>query len=253
MSDLTNNISNTFKLMFKALIKPDNKLSLIPNWLSFSRTIIGFIIPIMAYSGASLIMVGSMLFLAEISDFLDGKIARMVVKEETKDGAMLDAVSDKIFSFLLMLSIIPTVPIFSLNVILEIAISVINGKMLAEGKIPKSNMLGKIKTWPLFIALGLSYMGLTISNPILFIVASGFSLGASCLECVNVKQYLDTYSKDEICDLVLDEASNNLSEEKDTLSYKFCKDNEISEITFDDLPKKDNCSKNKTLVKRRLH
>ena len=41
------------KLIFKSLINPKNKLSLIPNWLSFTRAIGGVAMPIMAYSGAS--------------------------------------------------------------------------------------------------------------------------------------------------------------------------------------------------------
>ena len=100
-------IKNTAKTFCKGLFKPNNKLSLIPNWLSFSRVIGGISIPIMAYTGAPLpLLFGNVTFLA-ISDFLDGLTARVIAKEETKEGAMLDAISDKIFSITLIIGILP--------------------------------------------------------------------------------------------------------------------------------------------------
>ena len=196
-------IKNTIKTFCKGLFKPDNKLSLIPNWLSFSRVIGGISIPIMAYTEAPLpLLFGNVTFLA-ISDFLDGLTARVIAKEETKEGAMLDAVSDKIFSIILIIGILPILPIFAINGVLEGGIALINGKLLANGGAPKSNLLGKVKIWPLSIALILGYLALAIqnlniagiTNETLLTLSTALSIGTIPLQGINIKQYFDEYKK----------------------------------------------------------
>ena len=196
-----NTITDTTKKFAKGLFNPDNKLSLIPNWLSFSRVIGGLAIPVMAYTNAPIsLFFGSISFLA-FSDFLDGFTARVIAKEETKEGAMLDAVSDKIFSLLLIIGILPTLPIFIINGALEGTIAAINAKLLANGGEPKSNILGKIKIWPLSIALALGYLGIvaqnlnlvTISSNTLLTISSAIGLGTIPLQIVNIKQYFNQY------------------------------------------------------------
>ena len=198
-----NTIKNTTQKFAKGLFNPDNKLSLIPNWLSFSRVIGGLAIPIMTYTGTPLpVLFGTISFLA-ISDFLDGKAARIIAKEETEEGAMLDAVSDKIFSLLLIIGIIPMLPVFAINGILESAIALINAKLLSKGGHPKSNLLGKAKIWPLSIALILGYLALAIqnlniagiTNETLLAISTAFSAGTIPLQSINIKQYLDEYKK----------------------------------------------------------
>lgn len=198
-----NTLKNTTKKFAKGLFNPDNKLSLIPNWLSFSRVIGGVAIPIMTYTGTSLpILFGTVSFLA-ISDFLDGKAARIIAKEETKEGAMLDAVSDKIFSLSLIIGILPAIPLFAINGALEGTIALINTKLLSKGGNPKSNLLGKIKIWPLSTALILGYLSLAIqdlnfmdiTNESLLAISTVLSLGTIPLQVVNIKQYIDEYKK----------------------------------------------------------
>jgi len=192
------NIKDTIRLMVKGLFYPDNKLSLIPNWVSASRAICGLIIPIMVFSGVSFEVLFGTIFYAAISDFLDGRLARILVREETPEGAMLDAISDKIFAILLMSFLIPFINTLAINLVLEGVIAVINGKILATGRTPKSNFIGKIKTWPLFAALGFSYLSLSLSNmgmdmSTLMNIASGLSLVSIPLEVASTKGYLDTY------------------------------------------------------------
>lgn len=196
-----NAIKNTIKTFAKGLFNPDNKLSLIPNWLSFSRVIGGLTIPIMAYTNAPLpLLFGNITFLA-ISDFLDGKAARLIAKEETKEGAMLDAVSDKIFSLLLIIGILPIIPVFAINGALEGTIALINAKLLAKGGKPQSNFLGKVKIWPLSIALILGYLAFAlqnlniagITNETLITLSTALSIGTIPLQTVNIKQYLSEY------------------------------------------------------------
>lgn len=198
-----NAIKNTTKKFIKGLFKPENKLSLIPNWLSFSRVIGGVIIPIMAYTNAPIsILFGTISFLS-ISDFLDGLTARKIAKEETKEGAMMDAVSDKIFSLLLIIGILPILPVFALNGILEGVIASINAKILAKGGNPKSNFLGKAKIWPLSISLILGYLSLAIgninilgiTNDILITFSTTLSLATLPLQAINIKEYFNEYKK----------------------------------------------------------
>lgn len=194
-------IKNTAKSFTKGLFKPDNKLSLIPNWLSFSRIIGGIAIPIMAYTGTSLpILFGTVSFLA-VSDFLDGKAARIIAKSETKEGAMLDAVSDKIFSLALIIGILPVMPVFAINGVLEGTIALVNAKLLSKGGSPKSNFLGKVKIWPLSIALVLGYLALAvqnlnivgITNKTLLTLSTILSVGTMPLQALNIKQYFEEY------------------------------------------------------------
>ncbi len=242
------NIKNTLCSMFKALFNPDNKLSLIPNWLSFSRAIGGPLIPFLTYSGAGFEVVFFTVLLVGLSDFLDGKVARLLVKEETKDGAMLDAISDKIFSISLMLGLLPVVPSMACNLIFEGATSVINGKILASGRTPKSSFIGKFKTWPLFISLGLAYTGLSFNGSVLGITASDFintagmfSIASIPLEALSTKKYLTEYLKPS-SEKVMEETPvlDNLEEEKNDelhtekkISYVLDKGDKNAVIVFE--------------------
>lgn len=196
-------IKNTTKKFIKGLFKPENKLSLIPNWLSFSRVIGGIMIPIMAYTNAPISMLFGTISFLSISDFLDGLAARKIAKKETKEGAMMDAVSDKIFSLLLIIGILPILPVFALNGILEGIIALINAKILAKGGNPKSNFLGKAKIWPLSISLILGYLSLAIgninilgiTNDLLITFSTTLSIATIPLQTINIKQYFNEYKK----------------------------------------------------------
>lgn len=196
-------IKDTTKNFAKGLLNPNNKLSLIPNWLSFSRVIGGFIIPIMAYTNAPLPMLFKVITFLALSDFLDGFTARIIAKEETKEGAMLDAVSDKIFSVLLIIGILPIMPIFAINGALEGKIALTNAKLLAQNGKPKSNLLGKVKIWPLSIALILAYLALAvqnlnisgITNETLIAASTALSIATMPIQIINIKQYSNDLKK----------------------------------------------------------
>lgn len=189
-------IKETSKKITKALFYPDNKKSIIPNWLSFSRLIGGITIPIIINKGASIKTIVKVTSFVALSDFFDGKIARLL-NAESEDGALLDVISDKFFSILLITGIIPNNKLFITNGILESAIAIINGKNLKEGGTPKSNLIGKIKIWPLSIALAMGYISLSIKNnnitninsDTLMNIASAFSLATIPLEIKNIKDY----------------------------------------------------------------
>lgn len=249
-----NAIKDTAKKFTKGLFKPDNKLSLIPNWLSFSRVIGGIAIPFITYTNAPLsLLFGSITFLA-VSDFLDGLAARKIAKEETAEGAMLDAVSDKIFSILLILGILPILPIFAINGVLEGVISIINVKLLSSGGKPKSNILGKVKIWPLSIALILGYLALAIqnlnlagiTNETLLTISTLLSAGTIPLQAINIKQYYDKYQtnkeKIEIKEEKEEKIENQILNEKTKEKQKTPKlllDKSSHQAIFYEIPKEE--------------
>lgn len=195
-------VRDTSKKLCKALFYPDNKKSLIPNWLSFVRAIGGMAIPILSYNNASLTtLAGTTAFIAT-SDLLDGKIARML-NAQSEDGALLDVISDKIFAMLLIIGIIPRNSLFLLNGLLEGVISSINAKYLSLGGSPKSNFLGKVKIWPLSLALAASYVGYSLNGSEFFSlnfeqlmnISSALCLVTIPFEIVNIFQYYSSYKK----------------------------------------------------------
>lgn len=104
---------------------------------------------------------------------------------------------------MLIIGILPILPIFAANGALEGVIAFINGKLLATGGQPKSNFLGKVKIWPLSIALILGYLALAIqnlniagiTNETLLAISTTLSLGTIPLQAINIKEYADKYKK----------------------------------------------------------
>lgn len=189
-------VKETSKKIAKALFFPDNKKSLIPNWLSFSRLIGGITIPIIINKNASIKTIIKVTSFVALSDFFDGKIAR-ILNAQSEEGALLDVISDKFFSILLIIGIIPNNKIFIANGLLETLIGTINANTLKNGGTPKSNLIGKIKIWPLSIALTTGYISMSlkkgnitnINSENLMNIASAFSILTIPLELINVKDY----------------------------------------------------------------
>lgn len=189
-------VKETSKKIAKALFFPDNKKSLIPNWLSFSRLIGGITIPIIINKNASIKTIIKVTSFVALSDFFDGKIAR-ILNAQSEEGALLDVISDKFFSILLIIGIIPNNKIFIANGLLETLIGTINANTLKNEGTPKSNLIGKIKIWPLSIALTTGYISMSlkkgnitnINSENLMNIASAFSILTIPLELINVKDY----------------------------------------------------------------
>ena len=197
-----NLVRETSKKMCRALFCPDNKKSLVPNWLSFVRAIGGIIIPVLSYGKASLTtLAGATAFIAT-SDFLDGKLAR-ALNARSEDGALLDVISDKVFAASLIIGNIPRNKLFLINGALEGTISYINAKCMSIGGTPKSSFLGKVKIWPLSLALAASYVGYSLNGSEFFSlnfeelmkIGSTLSLITIPLEIINIFQYYNFYQK----------------------------------------------------------
>lgn len=195
-------VKDTSKRICRALFYPDNKKSLIPNWLSFVRAIGGAVIPVLSYNNASLSTLAGVTTFIAVSDFFDGKVARFL-DAQSEDGALLDVISDKVFAVLLILGNIPRNKLFLINGVLEGAISLINAKHLSIGGTPKSNILGKVKIWPLSFALAASYVGYSLNDAKFFSLnstqfielSSILSLVTIPFEIINIIQYYNSYRR----------------------------------------------------------
>lgn len=191
-------IKETSKKIKKALLYPNNKKSLIPNWLSFSRMIGALTIPILININASLKTIINITVFVTLSDFFDGKLAR-ILNAQSDEGALIDAISDKLLSASLIIGIIPNNKIFIINGILESIIAGINAKKLKNGENPVSNLFGKIKMWPLYTSLGLGYIGISLKNNQitnidinkLMNISTALSIITIPLELINIKDYLN--------------------------------------------------------------
>lgn len=151
---------NEYKEEFKKCINDlKNRKTMykqIPNLITIARPI--GIIPanILFFTGhpiLAIILTGLLL----TTDLIDGKLARKW-NVQSKLGADLDAVGDKIMFLGMSLPIIVSNPIMIINILLEGAISYVNVLSKLKGLNPKTVYSGKVKTCFLSAALLTGYL-----------------------------------------------------------------------------------------------
>lgn len=111
------------------------------------------VIPIFKVMGGLSTALFSTIFM--LTDCIDGFLARKL-KSSTFFGALFDGITDKtygIISFLILMSINPVA--FSIPILLEASILLVQKKKFNNDKNIQSNKIGKLKTW----FLGLSIIG----------------------------------------------------------------------------------------------
>ncbi len=130
----------------------------LPNYLTLARIACVPILLLLYPWGlhALTIFCGFLFALASVTDFFDGFLAR-ALKSESKLGALLDPIADKLLSAsaLLVLAASGKLPVFLAGLILcrDIAMSGLRLIALQENKNIDVNMLGKVKTFLLSVAL----------------------------------------------------------------------------------------------------
>ena len=144
-----------FKTQIRS-IKKDGLKKQIPNMLTFSRAISPIIIiPTIILGRLDVAVVELIVF--EITDFLDGRLARKY-NCVSNFGVKLDAVCDKIFALGIMIPAIIKIPALFINLLLELGIGYVNIISESKNNHPRSNIIGKIKTAFLSITLVLVYI-----------------------------------------------------------------------------------------------
>lgn len=161
--DFFNDFVDNFKSFNKLKIKKQ-----VPNMLTFSRALAPLIIiPTLLVNKLYVAIIELIIF--ALTDFLDGRLARKY-NCVSQFGIKLDAVSDKIFALGIMIPAIFKFRILLINMILELCISYINLLSESKNNHPKSNMVGKIKTFLLSITLIMAYIP-TIDKIIILIAS----------------------------------------------------------------------------------
>lgn len=161
----------------------------IPNILTISRIIAT---PLIIYLGIkqkylALIIVS---FFIAFTDFLDGKLARYF-NVTSEIGAKLDTIADKLLALSLLIILIVQNKIFILIFILETIIGLINIYYYSKMKIVASSLIGKIKTWPLFITIILGIIKIIV--PKINISLKIFIVLTIILQIICLIQYTLTY------------------------------------------------------------
>lgn len=135
------------KVLF-VIIKPFWPRKVLPNHLTVARIIIGIILFILLfyYRNDSGTLIISLFLAGALTDLLDGSVARGL-NEETKLGAAIDPIADRIL--IIPIAIYSLITSHSLLLLLLISLEIINaiGSMYGKGKgvFLKSNIFGKIK------------------------------------------------------------------------------------------------------------
>ena len=167
-----NEFINGFKNMFNDLKTKGRRKKQIPNLITLSRIGIAGFIPPLAISG-NLVGAGILTVLAAVTDGIDGFVARKL-DAVSEFGKNLDPVCDKLFAGILLIPLISSIsPIISigigLNLVLEAGIAGVNLNSKAKGNIPRTTILGKVKTGLLSALIASIYTSFTYSSLITII------------------------------------------------------------------------------------
>lgn len=184
----------------------------IPNLLTLFRIVSVFPLNLLYFMGnkAGLIILSMLVFL---SDFFDGKIARKY-NISSSFGADLDAISDKMLALGVCVPLMVVNPILVVNIILEMMIGMVNTTSKLKGYDPKTNYVGKVKTWFLSLMVFAGYLNNVIDVP--SIISNTLFLGTACTQSIALGKYIESYKK-----------SSNNSKKKVVLNSS---DNEIDDI-----------------------
>ena len=186
--------------MFKEFFNKETNKKQRANMWSFTRIIIPLItiitstLAIITSSYPLFVTTGIIAGLGAVTDALDGASARKH-KSNSEYGKVLDQVTDKYFAGVVGINLLFINPVYIYTLIGELAIAAINTafKLKYHDLDIKSTMVGKIKTWPLYITLALGFLGpinstfLAISN-----TSIAITLLAQLATCVS---YVDSNSK----------------------------------------------------------
>ena len=193
MDDMKKVLLN-FILEFKTQIrsiKKDGLKKQVPNMLTFSRAISPIIIiPTIILGRLDVAVVELIVF--EITDFLDGRLARKY-NCVSNFGVKLDAVCDKIFALGIMIPAIIKIPALFINLLLELGIGYVNIISESKNNHPKSNIIGKIKTAFLSITLVLVYIPGKLNKYVL--ISASFTLLLQLFALI--KYRIDDINKDK--------------------------------------------------------
>lgn len=149
---------NDLKLSIQDLKSIKTFYRQVPNILTSIRALAPIPFNILYFTG-NLKGAVLVLMIAFFTDAVDGKIARKYGLV-SNFGAQLDAICDKLMVIGVSIPVCVSNYGLIINLALEIIIAVTNFLAYLLGVNTKSSMIGKLKTWPLFITIILAYINL---------------------------------------------------------------------------------------------
>ena len=208
-----NRYMNEFKKCFDDLKHKETFYKQIPNLLTASRAVGMIPVNILFLTGnmvPGIILLGMLLS----TDFFDGKIARKY-GIESKFGADLDAICDKIMAIGLMIPLFFVSPLLLINVLLEGIIAIMNVTGRLKGLNTKTLFSGKVKTWFLSLTLGLGYLTKFIpSGYVAFVLSSLVTMPIQIKAIFDYKKYI---AREEKINMI-NEMNNNYIDLEQVLS-----------------------------------
>lgn len=126
------------------------------NLITLSRLIGALLMPLI-YFKQGIESLGFLIIILFLTDMIDGKLSRLL-KVETFLGGLLDAVSDKLFAFVLLAILTYYYPSMLIALTLEFSIFVLNTLTFKDNKNIKSSKMGKVKTMVLDIAISILFI-----------------------------------------------------------------------------------------------
>lgn len=160
---------------------------IIPDILTLSRLLVTPLIIYLGVNNQFLALVILAIFIA-LTDFLDGKLARMW-NVTSELGAKLDAIGDKCLAFSLLAILIFDNHYFFYVLVLEGIIALFNIYTFYKSKTVTSLLIGKIKTWVIFVTIILGFINILLKNiniPVnLFVILTAIFQVASLIQYIN--------------------------------------------------------------------
>lgn len=185
---------NNIKQCISDLKTKGKRIKQLPNILTASRIVAPLFIVPCALTGNLMAAVVFTISFA-LTDFFDGILARKL--NATSDfGKELDPIADKFFVGGILIPLIKYNPTIILNLLLELSIAAINSSSKIKGNNPKTNLIGKIKTWSLSSYMVANYYTLFLPlNKYIFI---SLFAATTLLQVGSASKYLiDDIKKDK--------------------------------------------------------
>ncbi len=161
----------------------------IPNILTFSRILVTPLILYLGVNNQFLALIILAIFIA-LTDTLDGVLARKwnVISEL---GTKLDAIGDKCLAFSLLVILIFHNHYFFYVLILESLIALFNIYTFYKIKSITSLLIGKIKTWVIFVTIILGFINIIL--PKINIPIHYFVILTVLFQMASLIQYINAY------------------------------------------------------------
>lgn len=163
---------------------------MIPNILTVSRLLVTPLVIYLGVNRQTLALIILAIFIA-LTDFLDGKLARHW-NVSSDLGSKLDAIGDKCLAFSLLAILIFDNHYFFYVLVLEGLIALFNIYTFYKNKIVSSLLIGKIKTWVIFITIILGFVNILLKN--INIPVNFFVILTALFQIASLLQYINAYT-----------------------------------------------------------